>query len=137
MTSPEAAGRPTVAAAVIVCDDRVLLVKRRVAERTLSWTFPSGSQEPGESAEQTAVRETREEVGLDVSAQQRIGERVHPTTGRHMVYVSCQVVEGETYLADIDELAEFAWCRLGELDEYVPHGLFPPVYDHLRQSLVK
>ncbi len=28
------------------------------------WTFPKGKQEPGEALENTAVRETREEVGL-------------------------------------------------------------------------
>lgn len=132
---PHDDNRPTIAAAVITIDDRVLLVRRRVAEGTLSWAFPSGSQEPGESAAQAAAREAREEVGLEVTAHQVLGERIHPATGRHMVYVSCRAAGGEAHIADIDELAGLAWCRLDELDEYVPHGLFPPVNEHLRRSL--
>ena len=36
-----------IAAAVIVDDGRVLMVRRRVAEGDLSWQFPAGQVEPG------------------------------------------------------------------------------------------
>jgi 8-oxo-dGTP diphosphatase len=45
------AARPEIATAVIVHDRRVLLVRRRVAEGSLSWQFPAGKIGPGESAE--------------------------------------------------------------------------------------
>lgn len=128
--------RPPIAAAVIVHDGKVLLVKRRVKEGSLSWQFPAGEVEPGETAREAAVRETREETGLIVAASQTLGRRVHPNTGRSMIYVACDVVDGEPGLVDDDELSEFAWANLMELPKYVPYGFFPPVQDHLNKTLI-
>lgn len=53
-----------VAAAVVVDNGRLLLVRRRIAEGDLSWQFPAGKVEPGESREAAAVREAHEETGV-------------------------------------------------------------------------
>jgi 8-oxo-dGTP diphosphatase len=132
---PTAADRPAVVAAVIVVHDRVLLVRRRISEGGLFWQFPGGEAEPGESPEQAAVRETREEVGLEVVASSVIGDRVHPATGRHMVYVACTVSSGEAHVADEDELDQVAWSSMDELPDYVPTGIFQPVQQHLETLL--
>ncbi|GAA3730547.1 hypothetical protein GCM10022225_10460 [Plantactinospora mayteni] len=58
--------RAPIAAAVIVDNGRVLLVRRRVNEGQLSWQFPAGEVEPEEPAEEAAVREAGEETGLTV-----------------------------------------------------------------------
>jgi hypothetical protein len=47
--------RPAIAAAIIVSNGHVLLVRRRLTEGSLSWQFPAGEVEPGETAEQAAV----------------------------------------------------------------------------------
>jgi 8-oxo-dGTP diphosphatase len=124
-----------IAAAVIVHDGRVLMIRRRVAEGELSWQFPAGGIEAGETAEQAAVRETAEETGLTVEAVKVLGERVHPKTGRHMSYVACSLLAGTAHVADADELAEVAWAAHGELPGYVPYGLFGPVQEHLDGEL--
>src|SRR3712207_3685958 len=100
-----------IAAAIIVNDGRVLLVRRRVAEGELSWQFPSGAVEAGEAPEDAAVREAFEETTLTVRAVERIGERVHPATGRTMVYVACEAVSGTAAVGDEEELAEVAWAN--------------------------
>ncbi|MQA25321.1 MAG: NUDIX domain-containing protein [Micromonosporaceae bacterium] len=128
--------RSPIVAAVVVHDGRVLMVRRRVSEGSLSWQFPAGERESGETPFATAVRETREEVGLNVAPQTVLGEREHPVTGRRMVYVSCAVDGGSTAsLVDTEELAALAWCGWSQLIEKVPTGLFPAVRDHLQTVL--
>jgi 8-oxo-dGTP diphosphatase len=129
--------RAGIAAAVIAHEGRVLMVRRRVKEGRLSWQFPAGEIESGESPEEAAVRETREETGLKVAAVKLLGERVHPQTQRLMSYTACDVVAGTAYVADTDELAELAWCAHSEIPEYVPYGLFEPVQTYLDDVLAR
>ncbi|MER6101793.1 NUDIX hydrolase [Streptomyces sp. NPDC001832] len=135
MTQPRAEERPGIAAAIVVCEGRVLLVRRRVSEGKLSWQFPAGEVELGESREDAAVRETQEETGLDVAAVKLLGERIHPATDRLMSYTACEVVGGTAHVADSDELAELAWVTHAEIPQYVPHGLLGPVQAHLDAML--
>jgi 8-oxo-dGTP diphosphatase len=127
--------RPPIVAAVIVQDGRVLMVRRRVREGSLSWQFPAGEWESGETFDETAVRETREEVGLVVKAIRVLGERVHPATRRQMAYVACEPISGTAELVDEEELDALAWCTKAELSERVPHPLFTAVQDYLDQAL--
>jgi 8-oxo-dGTP diphosphatase len=113
----------------------VLLVRRRVKEGSLSWQFPAGAVERGESAGEAAVREAREETGLTVVERKVLGERVHPATGRTMVYVACDVVNGHARVADHDELSKVVWSAHQQLAKYVPHGFYAPVQQHLEQML--
>jgi 8-oxo-dGTP diphosphatase len=123
--------RPAVASAVITHKGAVLLVRRRVKEGDLSWQFPGGAVEQGETAGQAATRETREETGLSVAESKVLGERIHPNTGRLMIYVACEVTEGEASVVDDDELDSIAWVRRANLAEYVPYGFYEPVQAHL------
>lgn len=136
MTQPTAdTPRPPIAAAVIVKDGRVLLVRRRVKEGSLSWQFPAGEVEAGETAGEAAVREAAEEVGLTVTESKSLGERVHPATGRTMAYVACDVASGEASVVDDEELVELTWAEGGQLAEYVPYGFFEPVQEYLDSAL--
>jgi len=62
-----------------------VVIAGRESDRT--WVFPKGTPDPGETVEETAIREVREESGLDVEIIRPIGsidywfavpgERVH------------------------------------------------------------
>ncbi|MEW5922391.1 MAG: NUDIX hydrolase [Candidatus Zixiibacteriota bacterium] len=54
------------AGAMVVENDRILLVQRAVMPRVGWWCIPAGFMEWTEHPSQTAVREVREETGLDI-----------------------------------------------------------------------
>ncbi len=66
------------AVSVVVQARQLLLIKRGIQPYKGSWGFPGGFQEYGESLEQTAVRETREETGVEVELLRLLG--LHYTT---------------------------------------------------------
>ncbi len=59
---------PKVGSAVLALtpDKRVLLVKRNIDPARGSWCFPGGFMEIGETPQEAAIRECKEESGLDV-----------------------------------------------------------------------
>jgi len=124
-----------IATAIIVDGGKTLMIRRREREGKLLWAFPGGGIEAGETPEQAAVRETAEEVGLEVKAVSTLGSRVHPQTGRHMTYVACEVISGEALVGDEEEIAAVAWVGHGEIAEYVPWGLYGPVQEYLDGAL--
>jgi len=66
-------GNPIPAASIAVFrDDKVLLARRA---RPRLWSLPGGRIEPGETAEQAALRELREEVGVEAEIVASAGER--------------------------------------------------------------
>ncbi|POX39412.1 NUDIX hydrolase [Streptomyces sp. Ru73] len=132
---PVTTSEKSVAAAVVVRSDRVLLVRRRVPEGTLAWQFPAGKLEPGETPEQAAVREALEETGIRSRVVRLLGRRVHPQTRMLLSYIACSVVSGEAHTAASDELSAVAWVSHDELPRYVPQGLFVPVQHYLDTEL--
>lgn len=132
-TTPEP--QPVVAA--IVASPLGVLVGRRNDGKP-PWTFIAGEVEPGESIADAAVREVKEETGLRVRAgDQEIGRRVHPKTGRTMIYLPCTPVDGtDVFVGDEDELAEVRWASLAEVDELMGRDkVFGKVWDHLAREL--
>jgi ADP-ribose pyrophosphatase YjhB (NUDIX family) len=58
---------PKVSVAVLAeRDDQVLLIKRSMEPAPGSWCLPGGFMDMGETPQQTAMRECREETGLEV-----------------------------------------------------------------------
>lgn len=124
--------QPVVAA--IVTSALGVLVGRRNDGKP-PWTFIAGEVEPGEQPEDAAVREVKEETGLEVRAGHVIGERVHPKTGRTMVYMAAEPTRGtDVFVGDEAELAEVRWVSLAEADELLP-GMFGPVREHLAATI--
>lgn len=73
---------PVPAACVVLIDDqnRLLLVKRRVAPKQGMWCLPGGFVETGETPERAAVRELQEETGLTGRINTLIGVTTSPGT---------------------------------------------------------
>jgi 8-oxo-dGTP pyrophosphatase MutT (NUDIX family) len=70
---------------VTILDDRgrILLEKR---SDNGTWGLPGGGIEPGESVYETALREVKEETGLDIEITGLVGVYSEPCTGRIVTY---------------------------------------------------
>ena len=132
---PPAKPKPEVVVAAIVTSRKGVLVARRNDGKPL-WTFIAGEREDGEGPADTAIREVREETGLEVAAGPVIGERQHPRTKRWMTYVAATPTAGtDALVGDEDELAEVRWVSLAEADQLMGGTIFEPVHKHLRETL--
>jgi len=133
--SEPAAPEPQPVVAAIVTSNSGVLIGRRNDGRP-PWTFIAGEIEPGESPADAAIREVKEEAGLVVNYRHVIGRRVHPKTGRTMIYLACVPAGGTgVHVGDPEELAEVRWASLAEVEELLP-GLFEPVGQFLREQLL-
>lgn len=122
-----------IAAAIVTSPHGVLIGRRN--DRTPPWTFIAGEVEPGERADDAAIRETKEEAGLEIVVGERIGERVHPATGRTMIYLAAEPREGTSiFVGDRAELAEVRWASLAEAEQLMP-DMFGPVHEYLIREL--
>lgn len=122
-----------VVAAIVTSHAGVLIARRN--DGNPPWTFIAGKIEPGESPADAAVREVEEETGLRIRAGGVIGRRVHPQTGRTMVYMAARPTRGtDAIVGDPAELAEVRWVTLDEADELMGGMIYEPVRTHLQQT---
>ena len=86
----------------------VLIIHR---PRYDDWSWPKGKQDPGESLAETAIREIREEVGLQVVLGVPLAVTSYPVGGRpkDVFYWSAELPEGARALADEGEVDELRW----------------------------
>ncbi len=93
---------PTIGTNVAIIDSgQILLIKR--ADFRL-WSLPGGDVEAGETVAQTAVREAREETGLEVQLVYVVGVYSRPKWhkgGNHAVLFVARTVGG-TLMQDVD-----------------------------------
>ncbi|WP_327660464.1 MULTISPECIES: NUDIX domain-containing protein [unclassified Streptomyces] len=123
--------RSLIAGAVVARSGSVLLVRRAVPEGALVWQFPAGKVDSGEAPFDAAAREALEEAGVVVEPLALIGERLHPVTGRRVAYVACLWRSGQARPASPREVAEVAWVPFGQLTEWIPGGVYGPVWEYL------
>jgi mutator protein MutT len=124
--SHDAGAGPTRAAVALILrecngDREVLFIERARDERD-PWSghlaFPGGKLEPGEQEQQTAERETQEEIGLDLRPAQYLG-RLPDIVGTNLpVRVSCFVyllADGSSNMDVNAEVQDIFWVRMAEL----------------------
>lgn len=103
------------ASALIVQEQRVLLVRRGREPEPAKWSLPAGLVRLGETAEETAIRETYEETGISIEVISLLG--VYDLIGDDYHYVvicfSCRPVGGE--LRPGPDVEDARWFSLEEL----------------------
>jgi ADP-ribose pyrophosphatase YjhB (NUDIX family) len=127
-TEPEPA---SVALAIITSGEGILVARRH--DRIPPWTFPATEIGTDESPAAAAARAVRKETGLEAAVDHVIGRRIHPKTGRVMIYMEATVNGTDAKVSDPD-LAELRWIDLAEADQLMP-DMFPVVRQHLGRVL--
>jgi 8-oxo-dGTP diphosphatase len=116
--------------AVTVCFGMILLEKRKNEPGKGKWSIPGGLVELGEGAEQTAIREVREETSLAVEKPELIDvvDNVElDENGKvkyHFVIIDYFVRLKSGTLKAASDAAELRWVRLDEVRSYVLTGTF-------------
>jgi ADP-ribose pyrophosphatase YjhB (NUDIX family) len=85
-----------VAGCLVIDAGRVLLLRRAIPPRLGYWTFPGGYVDLGEMPEAAALRETVEEVGMNVAVERLLGVYADPQNPAAAVVVYLARPGGES-----------------------------------------
>jgi ADP-ribose pyrophosphatase YjhB (NUDIX family) len=130
---------PSVNVAVVDDDGRLLLIRRSDND---NWALPGGAMDPGESISDAAIRETKEETGIDCEITGLVGIYTNP---RHVilytsdgevrqecsVVFSARAVGGEP--TPSSESSEVLWVVPGEVDGFTMHPSMRQRVAHFRE----
>jgi 8-oxo-dGTP diphosphatase len=109
--------RQLAADAVVIKDGKILLIKRGTDPFKGMWALPGGRLEEDETIEQCAIREAKEETGLDIGIQKLIGVYSDPKRDpRKVVAVAflCEL-KGGKFDPMAGEIEKVDWFPLGAL----------------------
>ena len=106
------------------------------------WTLSKGGVEEGETPEETAIREIKEEINLDVKVVEKIGENEyianHPTRGQVRKQVSYYLLESEyvplSLESDSGGLDDAKWFPMEEIANLT---MYDDVTNLLAESISK
>lgn len=120
MSSPLPAPVPC-AGVVCLRGDAVLLIRRGRPPRLGEWSLPGGRIEPGERAVDAALRELREETGVEaeITGLLDVVDGIFPDAGRHYVLIdyAARWLSGEPVAGD--DAAEARFVALEDVDALV------------------
>lgn len=105
---------PIIAGVVIKKDGKYLLVQEKKASVYGQWNFPAGKVDVGDTIEETAIKEAKEESGYDVELIRKIGvfhesEKLAP---KHAF--EAKIVGGQLAYPK-DEILDANWFTLAEI----------------------
>lgn len=101
---------------IIECDGRLLLIQRSAnVKAPLTWCFPGGHIEQGETQPEALVREMREELNIDVVPESFLVTQTK-RDGRLVLHCwSARIVDGRKPVRNPREVAQVAWLTADEV----------------------
>ncbi|TQR19463.1 NUDIX hydrolase [Psychrobacillus vulpis] len=100
----------------------VLMVKN-TGEKSSYYTLPGGAVEYGETLEEAAIREVKEETGLDVQINGlfTVCEAFFGDIGHHAIFFTFygKIISGEINISLPDEIEEISWMESQKAEEFM------------------
>ena len=115
--------RPRVGVGVLLMDDhgRVLLTLRNRPPEANCWSIVGGKVDFLETLEQCAIREAREEVGLEIRLHSLLCVTDHCLPGENQHWVSPaylgQILSGEAMNCELGKTREVRWFDIDQLPQ--------------------
>ncbi|WP_108669161.1 NUDIX domain-containing protein [Peribacillus acanthi] len=102
--------------AVIINENKILMVKQYVQRGDIVWNFPGGNIEEYETPFETCIREVKEETGYDVAIKELLY-----TNKKKYIFLG-EIIGGELYIDKNNEanndIIDAAWIPLDEDDKF-------------------
>jgi 8-oxo-dGTP pyrophosphatase MutT (NUDIX family) len=108
---------------IILKDNQVLLIGAKDDDGKLFWSFPKGHQENGETDIETAIRETKEETGLDVEisdiAPIKTGHFIHGGTAYKSILLFIAKPLNSNLNPQEGEVESINWVQIDEAEKRI------------------
>ena len=114
------------------------------------WQLPQGGVDPGETHEQAAMRELKEESGMDAEIIGKSGRvyqydfppsyrrfRPDDVCGQRLEFFFAQVQPNQEVIVDQSEINEFAWTTKEEISNYVKRKEYCELIEELVEEGIK
>lgn len=118
---------------IIIKDGKVLIEHQKHGSEVF-WGFPKGHKEGNETNEQTALREVKEEVGLDVEIIKNLppvelNYEIKDVKVDKKVFLYFAKLKDPSQQIKIQEseVTEYKWVELAKINEYLTYPLIFPL----------
>ena len=123
-------------------NDEFLILKRTLIEHGKEnfeggkWDIPGGTVEMSEFPSETAVRETKEETGLDVIVEKIIYEKSNIDKNKNqvfttLIYLCCLSGASEAIKLDLEEHDAYKWVTKEDIIEMNDNDLVSYMKQHI------
>lgn len=114
--------------------ERQFLISQRNADDTFGslWEFPGGKKNPRESFENCVIRETREELGIEVAIEKKFME-IRKEFKEKIIWLNfylCSYVSGDPRPIECQKVL---WADVADLKNFD----FPPANEQVIENLMK
>ncbi len=105
-------------AAAVVADHKLLIVQEKNGIHAGKWGLPKGYVDEAELPEHAAIRELKEETGLNGEILRILGIRTRVKTEKTAVFI-CYLVEATDYKTARceKEISDIKWIKSTQIDE--------------------